>query len=251
MEFIKVKTRKFLTPKDNIYELIDGHLPPLKEGDVLCITSKILGIHQGRTVLIDESNPKQRDQLAKQEAEWYIDRKHVPHGFLLTIKDYTLIASAGIDKSNSNGYLVLWPKNVNKLLKEIVAYLKKKYKIKKLAAISTDSHVMPLRAGVIGISTGFYGMEPIRDMRGTPDIFGRKLKVTRINIVDALATMGVLMMGEGKEQTPMVIIRNADMVNFTDKSTYRKLAIHPEIDIYKPILKTFKKVKKNAKKNTR
>jgi F420-0:gamma-glutamyl ligase len=243
MEFITVKTRKFLTPKDDFYELLDAHLPRLKNGDVLLITSKILAIHQGRTVLIDKNDPGQRDRLAKREADRYIARDQVPHNFMLTITNSTLIASAGIDKSNGNGYFVLWPKNTNALLKEIVTYLKKKYKLTKLAAIATDSHLMPLRAGVIGISMGFYGMEPIQDLRGTPDIFGKNLKVTRVNIVDALAAMGVLLMGEGKNRTPMLIIRGADMVKFTTKNTYRKLIITPEQDIYRPLLKAFKKKK--------
>jgi F420-0:gamma-glutamyl ligase len=247
MEFIKVKTRKFLTPKDDFYELLDEHLPPLKNGDVLLITSKVLAIHQGRTVLINEEDKNQRDVLAKREANRYIDRDKVPHRFLLTITESTLIASAGIDKSNGNGYFVLWPKNTNRLLKEIVIYLKKKYKLNKLAAIATDSHLMPLRAGVIGISMGFYGMEPIFDYRGTPDIFGRKLKVTRTNIVDALAATGVLLMGEGKERTPMLIIRGADMVKFTNKNRHRKLIINPEQDIYWPLLKAFKKNKNVGK----
>ena len=241
MEFIKVRTRKFLAPKDNFYELLEAHLPPLKNGDVLLITSKVLAIHQGRCVLIDPKNKNQKDILAKQEAGRYITRDKVPHRHMLTIKDYTLIASAGIDKSNGNGYFVLWPKNTNALLKEIVVYLKKKYKLRDLAAIATDSHLMPLRAGVIGISTGFYGMEPIYDYRGKPDAFGRKLHFTRTNIVDALAAIGVLLMGEGKEQTPMLIIRGADMVKFTPKNAYRKLIITPEQDIYRPLLKAFKK----------
>lgn len=244
MEFIKVRTRKFLPPQDDIYRVLDESLPRLKNGDVVLITSKVLAIHQGRCVLINENDKAQRDRLAKQEAEWYIDRKHVPHGFMLTIKDYTLIASAGIDKSNGNGFFVLWPENTNKLLKEIVAYLKKKHKVRDLAAIATDSHITPLRAGVTGISTGFFGMEPVQDLRGTADIFGRKLKVTRVNIVDGLAAGAVLAMGEGRERTPIVIARGAKMVKFTTKNTYRKLAVSPSIDIYRPLLKPFKKLKK-------
>lgn len=245
MEFIKVRTRKFLPPQDDIYELLDRHLPPLKNGDVLLITSKILGIHQGRCVPMDKKIKNQKDILTMQEADRYlpIPREEI-YGFRLTIKDYTLIASAGIDKSNSNGYFVLWPKNTNALLKEIVTYLKKKYKLSRLAAIATDSHVTPLRTGVSGISTGFFGLEPIIDRRGTPDIFGHKLKVTRVNVIDALAAMGVFLMGEGNERTPMVIARKFPNVKFTNKNTYKKLVIKPELDIYWPLLRLFKKIKK-------
>jgi len=245
MEFIKVRTRKFLAPKDDFYELLDAYLPPLKNGDVLLITSKILGIHQGRCVPIDKKIKNQKDILTMQEADRYlpIAREKI-YGFRLTIKDHTIIASAGIDKSNSNGYFVLWPKNTNALLKEIVTYLKKKHKLRDLAAIATDSHVTPLRTGVNGISTGFFGLEPIIDRRGSPDIFGHKLKVTRVNVIDALAAIGVYLMGEGNERTPMVIARKFPNIKFTNKNTYRKLVIKPEMDIYWPLLRLFKKIKK-------
>ena len=89
---------------------------------------------------------------------------------IITIKGHTLIANAGIDESNANGYYILWPKRPSALAKEIRAYLKKKYKIKNLAVVVTDSHIIPLRHGTTGISIGFYGMEPLYDYRGMPDI---------------------------------------------------------------------------------
>jgi len=39
--------------------------------------------------------------------------------------------------------------------------MKKKNKITKLAVISVDSHSLPLRVGVIGISTGFLWLRTI------------------------------------------------------------------------------------------
>ncbi len=41
--------------------------------------------------------------------------------------------------------------------------------------VHPDSHIIPLRHGTLGISIGFYGMEPLYDYRGKPDIFGRLL----------------------------------------------------------------------------
>ncbi len=183
-----------------------------------------------------------KDTLIKKEAQYFIPRNQVPNGYVvLTIKEHTLIPSAGIDESNGNGYYVLWPKDVNKLLKEIHAYITKKHHVKKLAVISTDSHTIPLRYGVLGISTGFYGLEPLYDYRGKRDIFGRKLKFTKSNIVDTLSAMGVLLMGEGNEKVPIVIVRGADFVRFTRKNTYRRLVVSKEKDLYSPLLKVFQK----------
>jgi dihydrofolate synthase / folylpolyglutamate synthase len=240
MKFIPVKTRAFLPPKDDLYELLNESLPKLKEGDVVFVTSKVLAIHQGKTRKIQD--PRTKIQLIRSEADYSLPKTKVNGSdIVLTIKDYTLIPSAGIDESNGNGYIILWPKDTNQAAKEICQYLKKKYHLKKLAVIITDSHTTPLRWGTQGISIGFYGLEPLYDYRGKKDIFGRKLKHTQSNIVDSLSSIAVLLMGEGDEKIPMMVLRDAKFIKFTSKDTYRKLVIEPKKDLYYPLLKVFKK----------
>ena len=244
MKFIKVKIRALLPPKDDIFKAFYKHLPKLKEGDVLFITSKVLAIHQGRCVRISQ-NTKHKTQVIKQEADaWLPPHKLAGHEFILSIKDHTLIPSAGIDESNGNGYYILWPKNTQILLKEIWTVLRKKYKVKNLGVVATDSHTTPMRWGTQGISIGFYGFHPLRDYRGKQDIFGRKLKFTQSNIVDALSAAAVLFMGEGNEKTPMLIARGLNFVRFTTKDMYKSFVIHPKDDIYAPLLKPFRKLRK-------
>lgn len=239
MKFIPVKTRPILPPKDNIYPILDASLPKLREGDVIFITSKILAIHQGRSVKITTKIKK--ETLIKKEAERYA-HSHLKSwkNLYLTIKGHTLIANAGIDESNANGYYILWPKNPSSLAKEICIYLKKKNKIKNMAVVVTDSHIIPLRHGTMGISIGFYGMDPLYDYRGKPDIFGRLLQHTTKNIVDGLSSMAVLLMGEGSERTPIMVLRGAKFVTFTNKDTYRQSVVAPKHDLYSPLWKEFK-----------
>lgn len=238
MQVIPIKTRKIIPPKDDIYPILDKYLPKLRTSDILVITSKILAIHQGQCILKDKI--KDKDNLIKKEADFSIPRKECPNEYaIITIKNNTLIPSAGIDESNGNGYYILWPKKPSQSAQEICKYLKKKHSIKKLAVIITDSHTTPLRYGVSGISIGFYGLEPIKDYRGTKDLFGREIKISQSNIVDCLASAAVLLMGEGNERTPIVIIRNAKFVKFTQKETHQKLLIPLEEDIYQPLLKKF------------
>ena len=240
MRFIKVRTRKILPPKDNLYAVFGESLPKLMEGDVVVVTSKVVAIHQGRCVLVSTKAAKQR--LIKQEADFLMPRYEVNgHGYTLSIKNYTLIASAGIDESNAKGHYVLWPRHPEKAAKEICQYLKNKHHIKKLAVIITDSHITPLHLGTTGIAIGFFGLIPLRDYRKQLDIFGRRLKVTRSNLVDGLAAAAVLCMGEGNEQTPIVVIRNCDEIEFTNKATFKDLVINPKKDLYFPLLKNFKK----------
>ena len=239
MKFFKVKTRKVVPPKDSIYDILDKL--KLKDKDVLVITSKILGIHQGRGIKISDKVDKR--QLVKREADYFMKSAHVSQRkFNLTIIYNTFLASAGIDESNGNGYYVLLPKNVNKLLKEFWRHLRKKNKIKNLGLIATDSQSVPLRRGTLGVAIGFYGFEPQKDYIGKPDIFGRKLKYTKTDIPDALASGANLVMGEGDECTPVCIVRDIN-VKFTFKPRYRRLVMPIKYDLFFPILRGFKKAK--------
>jgi len=239
MKFIPIHTRPLLPPQDNLYEVLAESLPSLREGDILCITSKVLAIHQGRC--IPAPTPGEKDRIVLREADRFIPGKTRNGNLFLTIKGYTLIPSSGVDMSNGNGYAVLWPRNPHGAAEAICRRLRRKFRLRALAVIITDSHTTPLRYGVTGISIGFFGFEPLYDYRGKRDIFGRKLKYTKTNIVDALATMAVLLMGEGDEQRPMVIVRGASFVKFTNRRTHRALVIRPEKDLYYPLLKAFRR----------
>ena len=147
-----VKTRPFLPPKDDLLSLIKESFSglKLKEKSIIVITSKIVAIWQGRCVKMDEFPDKPRtflseknnkkshsaflgkvrgkDELIKQEAEFYLDRDKVPGKYvMLTIKQNLLIPTAGIDESNANGYYILWPKDSYKTAREIYNFIKKNY----------------------------------------------------------------------------------------------------------------------------
>ncbi len=241
MKFLPVKTRRFRPPRDDIYDLLKA-LPRLRNKDVVFITSKVLAIHQGRSVKIGKGTLQEKNRLIMSEADWYVPPSKRPgQHWHLTIKNNTLIGDAGIDTSNGNGYYILWPRNPKKLAKEIRNYLKRKYRLKQLAVLVIDSHLFPLRAGTIGISIAFFGLEPVIDYRGKPDIFGKKLEVTQANIVDSLAAAANLFMGEGKEQTPVLVARGLKFIKFTNKDTNRKSLISPKTDIFSPLLKVYRK----------
>jgi F420-0:gamma-glutamyl ligase len=234
MQFTPIKTRKFLPPQDDLYQLLDEFLPPLKEKDLLFITSKIVSIHQGRCLKITKTTNK--NQLITREADGYY--KNNVHS--LTLKDMTLTPYAGIDRSNAKGHYVLWPKNPHQTAKKIWAYLRKKHKIKHLGLIITDSFCLPLRWGHLGISIGFYGFHPNKSYVGQKDIFGRTIIQANSNLVDGLAGLATVIMGEGNEQTPLLIVRNSQLVKFTTKDTLRELKIpQNQTDFYTPMLKAF------------
>lgn len=229
-----------MPPKDDLFSLIKESVFSLGEKSIIVITSKIVAIGQGRCVKMGEKISK--DDLIKKEADFYIDRNRVPQGYcILTIKNDVLIPSAGIDESNANGYYILWPDKPFEIAKEIYNFIKKEYKLKQFGVIITDSHCVPMRLGVLGIGIAYYGFYPLKDYRGKPDIFGRKMKISQANIVDALASAAVLEMGEAAERTPIAIIedvKNIKFGNFPKKGD--ELSVSKEEDIYAPLLKGVK-----------
>lgn len=237
---------KFRTHKikvgDNLFKILDKYLPRLEEKDIVVITSKILSIAQGRVVKND--GKISRFELAKKDAQYYLPEKYVKYRVHLTVTNNILIASAGIDESNGNGYWILWPRNVAEDTKKIWLYLKNKHHVKHLGVVITDSHLMPLRRGVTGLGIAWCGFEALKDYIGTPDIFGHNLKVTKTNIVDGLAQSAVLVMGEGNEQTPLAVIKDVPFIKFKNspptKQEIAEMRINIEDDIYSALLTSVK-----------
>ncbi len=212
---------------------LDKYLADIEEGSILAITSKIVSIFEGNI----RSNQEPKDELIKQEADLYIDSDSP---FVLTIKNNILIPSAGIDESNSDEHFILWPKDPFTSAKIIREYIANKCSLKNFGVIITDSKTSPLRYGVTGIAIAHAGFAALKDYRQQPDIFGRKLKYTQANHADALAVAAVLVMGEGNEITPMVLIKDLPFVKFASdsptKQEIKNLKISMSDDLYGPLL---------------
>ncbi|HZX50208.1 MAG TPA: coenzyme F420-0:L-glutamate ligase [Candidatus Paceibacterota bacterium] len=218
MKVETVKTHKVKPGEDrDLYAVLDRYLPKLKEGSVVAITSKIVAICQGRYAKIGSVD---KGQLIEKESEYFLPPG--PNGFYLTVKYGILSASAGIDESNGGGYYILWPKDPQKTANEIRTYLAKKHGLKNVGVVICDSKITPLRWGVTGVSITHSGFAAMNDYIGTPDIFGRELKFTKTNIMDGLGGVAVMLMGEGKEQTPLAIIEDVPFVNFQQRNPTQK-----------------------------
>ncbi len=239
IEFIPVKTRVVTPPQDDIFDIIDSL--EVKDGDIIFITSKIVGIHQGRTRKISEVT---KEELIKEEAERYLPYVNKTGNFHvnLTVTQGVLIASAGIDGSNANGYYILWPKEIDKFCQDVRKKLMQKFNLSKLGVVVTDSHTTPLRWGVTGIAIGLAGIRPLKDIRGKEDLFGRAMHVTQVDMIDPLAAMAVNLMGESDEGTPIAILRNYKGIDFSDTASMAEFKIDPEIDLYQALINVIPKV---------
>jgi coenzyme F420-0:L-glutamate ligase len=230
------KTRVF-KENENLIDFIVKYIPKLKNGDIIVVTSKIVSLSEGRTAPICDI--KSRIDLIKKESTFAIKTKYT----WLTIKDGMFMASSGIDESNADGKIILLPKDSFKSAKLLYVKLSKIYKVKNFGIIISDSAIMPLRNGTVACAIGYFGFNGINNYVGKKDIFGRILKMSRVNIADSLATSAVVSMGEGNEQRPLVLISNVPVVfnkNTNKKDTYIKL----KDDIFYPLIKNLYNAKK-------
>ena len=193
----------------------------------MVVTSKIVALAENRTAIIKDT--KTKEKLIKAESDLAIPTKLV----WLTVKDNQVMATAGIDESNAKGKLILLPKNSFKTAAILRRALMKKYKIKNLGILITDSRTAPLRAGVTGTALGHAGFAGIKNYCGQPDIFGRKFKFSRVNVADSLAAAAVLVMGEGREKQPLAVIQDGP-IKFCGKIKADELKINLKDDMYRP-----------------
>ena len=244
MKITSYKTKKVIVG-DNLYKILDQSLPLLKERDILAISSKIISICQGRVIKKDGRITK--ENLIKKEADLILPKKYIRYGVNITITNNMLISSAGIDESNSNGYFVLWPEDPQKAANEIRSFLRKKFGLRNLGVIISDSHSSLLRRGTLGFSLAWTGFKAIRNYIGKPDIFGKNLEVTQTNLVDALTASAVVVMGEGSEQTPLAVISETSNVEFVDKNPtdreIKELMLTLDEDVYSAPLSQVKWIK--------
>ena len=236
-----IKTRKLIPPRDDLWAVLDESLPKLEEETVVVVSSKIVSIGEGRCVRMAEVSDK--DALITREADLYLDRKHMPGHWMHTIARGVLAPAAGVDASNGDEHYVLWPEDPMRSAAELWRGLRRRHGVRRLGVILSDSRSTPLRRGVTGYALAHHGIRPLRDYRGTRDLFGRKIRISQSNLADALAAAAVLVMGEGNEQTPLAIVTGAPGLRFMQRAAapsereFTSLEVPLEEDLYWPLMK--------------
>lgn len=246
-----IKTRLVSVGSGDIFALLDESMPKLEEKTVVAISSKVVAICEGRIVPVKSTD---KNTLVRQESDYFLPEHMSQYGFSFTITHNTLIPVAGIDESNGNGNFVLWPKDPQASANKIRRHLIKMSGVKHLGVVITDSTARPLHMGTEGVSIAYSGFSALNNYVGKPDLFGRELKVSISNIADALASAAVLVMGEGKEQTPIAVIGDVPSVEFQDhepsKDELSKYYIHHmKDDMFAPFLQNMG-WQKGGRKNT-
>ena len=131
---------------------------------------------------------------------------------LVKAKFGNICINAGIDASNvERGKILLPPLNPQKSAEEIRNRIEE-ISGKKVGVIITDTNGRCFRKGVVGFAIGVAGIEAMRDWVGKKDLYGNMLEVTVECVADEIAAFANLLMGEGGDGTPVVVIRGLDLI---------------------------------------
>ena len=201
---------------DDLAAMIEDRFQ-VQDSDVVCIASTVVSKSEGRARRLEEYSPSARaleiageldkepefvQAVLEESEEVLLDRP-----FLLVATKFGHVGvNAGIDRSNvGGGRILLLPIDPTASADRIRRGLKKD-----CAVIVTDTCGRAFRCGVAGVAIGWSGIAALRDWRGKRDREGRALEITLEAIVDEIAGMANLLMGEGGDGTPVVVVRGLE-----------------------------------------
>lgn len=194
----------------------------LADGDIIVVTQKIVSKAEGRFVTLEDIAPSEEAralakrvgkdpalvELALRESSEVV---RAARNVLITRhKTGHVMANAGIDASNigaaNEGKVLLLPIDPDASAEAIRRAIAERTGVS-VAVVISDSFGRPWRIGTTDVAIGVAGMPAVIDQRGEPDRDGRAMQVTQIAVADAIAAAAGLVMGEGAEGIPVVILR--------------------------------------------
>ena len=177
---------------------------PLADGDVVCVTSKVVSKAEGQVVACDRAAAVRREtrRLVARRGQLSI----VVNRLGLTM------AAAGVDASNvESGQVLLLPEDPDASARALRSAIAHRADVN-VAVVVTDTAGRPWREGQTDIAIGAAGLRVLEDHAGRVDPYGNTLNVTAPAVADELA--GAAELAAGKlGRRPFVVIRGrADLV---------------------------------------
>ncbi|MSO85329.1 MAG: coenzyme F420-0:L-glutamate ligase [Rhodospirillales bacterium] len=194
----------------------------LEDGDIVAAAQKIVSKAEGRQVALATVAPGPRArEIAKtvgkdpRLVELILSESRAvvrtaPNVLIVEHRLGFVMANGGVDQSNVDAKggeaALLLPLDPDGSAARLKVSLEVRYACR-LGVVVTDSFGRPWRNGVVGVCLGAAGIPALRDRRGSPDLFGRALRVTEIAMGDEIAAAASLLMGAADEGIPVVIVR--------------------------------------------
>jgi coenzyme F420-0:L-glutamate ligase / coenzyme F420-1:gamma-L-glutamate ligase len=204
LEVVGVDGMPEVAPGDDLAALVHAAAPPLADGDVVVVTSKVVSKAEGRVLV--------GDRLAAIEAETVrVVARRGPTTIARTRHGLTL-AAAGVDESNVEpGHVVLLPADPDASARRLRARLRE-LSGHDVAVVVSDTAGRPWREGQTDLAVGCAGLPPLEDHAGRRDAHGNPLSVTAPAVADEVAAAGDLVMGKVTGRPAAVVRGLADRV---------------------------------------
>lgn len=252
IQIIPLRLSADIRPNDELDALILRSLEQRQEqifdNDVLVVAHKIVSKAEGRVVNLEHIKPSVESlKIAEEDGkdprimELILDEskemiRHSNGVIIVETRHGFICANAGVDQSNvedSVNHAVLLPVDADASANKIRESLREKTAGKDFAVIITDTFGRPFREGQTNVAIGIAGIEPIKSYVGSADMYGKKLRVTEIAVVDEIASAAELVMGK-LERVPVVIIRGYKYQKpEKESSTVSKLIRPKEKDLFR------------------
>ncbi|HHY37393.1 MAG TPA: coenzyme F420-0:L-glutamate ligase [Clostridia bacterium] len=227
-----------------IYEKAMAQGTPVQDGDIIVVTQKAVSKSEGMIVDLDTITPspfalgisktlnkdprlvevvlREASRIVKMDNGVIITQTH--HGFVC--------ANSGVDASNVPGSssVTLLPRDPDASAARIRARIQD-LSGRRVAVIVSDTFGRPWRMGIVNVAIGVSGLEPIADLRGSADAFGKTLKATEIAVADEIASAAELVTGKTRG-IPVVIVRGYPW-SFSETGSSKSLIRPKESDLFR------------------
>lgn len=230
LELVALQGVGRIEPGDDLAELIVRAAAAsglaIANGDVLALAQKVVSKAEGRFVVLDEVTPSPRAkelagtclkdprvvELILRETREVL--RAVPNVLIVEDRRGLVLANAGIDQSNvepdasGQARVLLLPEDPDASAQRLRERLRTLAGVE-VGVLINDSIGRAWRLGTVGTCIGASGVPGLLDLRGTPDLYGRALQTTEVGFADELAAAASLLMGQGGEGRPVILIRGA------------------------------------------
>lgn len=230
IELIPIPGIPMVRPGDDLGSIIGDRIEAagvwLRSNDVVVVAQKIVSKAEGRYACLDDVTPSQEaiELAARVEkdprlVEIVLGESHSvlrcrPGLIIVNHKLGFVMANAGVDHSNlesnhDDKWVLLLPQDPDVSSASLKETLDGRFDTQ-IGVVINDSVGRPWRIGTVGLALGVAGLPAVLDLRGEDDLFGRTLEVTQTGFADVVASAATLVMGEGAEGLPVVVVRGLE-----------------------------------------
>ncbi|AUH42702.1 coenzyme F420-0:L-glutamate ligase [Streptomyces sp. CMB-StM0423] len=224
-------------PGDDLAKLVAAAAPglagpPLADGDILIVTSKIVSKAEGR--VRPTAVPGDREAAIDEEAVRLVARRGPLR--IVETRHGLVMAAAGVDASNTPaGTVLLLPEDSDASARALRAGLRTALGVN-VGVLVTDTFGRPWRNGVTDVAIGAAGVRVLDDLRGAPDTYGNALEGTIVAAADELAAAGELVKGKA-DGLPVAVLSGLPQlvapVGEDDGPDARALVREPAEDMFR------------------